>query len=182
LVRSFGRAARAALAAALFCAAPHARTEEEPPPTEWEVKAAYLYNFTRYVEWPESALKPGTPFVVAVFGRDPFGGALDAALAGKTVGTRPIEIRRLDRAEKAAFAHVLFVSSSERDAASALRAVQGLPVLTVADADGLPPSPIVRFRVVDRRVRFDVNLAQAEVARLKISSHFLRLALSVEGR
>src|SRR6185295_10763354 len=86
---------RCALAAVLVLPAAPARAQTEPPPapspTEYEVKAAFLYNFARFVEWPaEARHDPGTPFVIAVLGHDPFGGVLDETVAGKTVGGRPI--------------------------------------------------------------------------------------------
>jgi hypothetical protein len=154
-------------------------------PTEWEVKAAYLYNFTRFVDWPERvSLVPDRPFVVGILGADPFGHVLDDMLSGKTVGGRPIVVRRLERPEDAGSVQILFVSpSAERDLDRVRRATQGIPVLIVGDSEGLAQRGVIlNFRLKDNRVRFEVNLAQAEEAHLRISSQLLKLALSVEGR
>lgn len=154
-------------------------------PTEWEVKAAYLFNFTRFVEWPEGdAASAHAPFVVGIFGPDPFGRVLDETLAGRTVGGRPIVVRRLERPEEADSVQILFVSArGEREVARALRAAQGRPVLTVGDADVVGGKGVIlTFRILDSRVRFAVNLAPAAEARLRISSQLLKVALSVEGR
>jgi hypothetical protein len=181
-----GRGARlvAAFAAAALLAPPVGGAEPTAP-TEWEVKAAYLYNFTRFVEWPDQATAPpGSPFVVGIFGADPFGRVLDDTFAGKSAGGRPIVIRRLERAEDAGAVQILFIASAaDRDAERALRAAQGRPVLTVGD-EREPGGGIVilNFRIRDNRVRFEVNLAPAEEAGLKISSQLLKLALSVERR
>ena len=174
----------AALAVATLLGA-HARGAEPERPTEWAVKAAYLYNFTLFVEWPdrpESA--PDAPFVVGILGPDPFGRVLDDTLAGKTVGGRPIVVRRLQRPEDAAAVQILFIASAaDTEVAKALRAARGKPVLTVADVDELGRrSVVLAFRILDSRVRFEVNLALAEDAGLKISSQLLKLALAVERR
>jgi len=97
--------ARALAAAALLLGTSLAHAQPEPTPTppsptEFEVKAAFLYNFARFVEWPaETGHDPGTPFVIAILGHDPFGAVLDETVAGKTVGGRPIEVRRVARAD-----------------------------------------------------------------------------------
>lgn len=172
-----------ALAAAALLLAPPARGAPDAP-TEWEVKAAYLYNFTRFVEWPENAMpSPSAPFVVGVFGPDPFGRAIDATFAGKAVGTHPIVVRRLESPEEAPSVQILFLPAPlEREALRALRAAQGKPVLVVSDADGTSPRGVIlAFRLRDNRVRFQVNLAPAREAGLRISSQLLKLALDVEG-
>ena len=178
--RRFG----AALCAAALLAAP-AGGAETSPPSEWEVKAAYLYNFTRFVEWPDqAAAPPDAPFVVGILGPDPFGRVLDDTLSGKTFNGRPIVVRRLERPESAASVQILFLAAPlDRDGARALRAAQGKPVLTVSNEEGAATHGVVlAFRLRDNRVRFDVNLALAEEGGLKISSHLLKLALNVEKR
>ncbi len=174
----------AAFAALAFVAAP-ADGADVPAPTEWDVKAAYLYNFTRFVEWPDRSTTPAdTPFVIGILGRDPFGRVLDDTLSGKTVDGRPIVVRRLERAEEAASVQILFLGqASGRETERALRAVRGRPVLTVGDGDGPARRGVVlTFRIRESRVRFDVDLHAADEAGLKISSQLLKLALAVEGR
>lgn len=173
---------RSALAGMLLLAA--AARAAPNAPTEWDVKAAYLYNFTLFVEWPADAMpSPTAPFVVGILGADPFGPVADAAFAGKSVGSHPIVVRRLASPEEAGAVQILFIpSSSDRDARRALRAAQGKPVFTVADGEGAAAGDaILTFRLVESRVRFDVNLGAARGARLRISSQLLKVALSVQG-
>jgi hypothetical protein len=173
---------RAALAGTLLLGASARATPDAP--TEWDVKAAYLYNFTLFVEWPEDAMpSPTAPFVVGIVGPDPFGQAAEATFAGKTVGAHPVVVRRLASPEESGAVQILFVASpSDREAQRAVRAAQGKPVFTVADGEGAASrGSILTFHLKENRVRFDVNLAPARAARLKISSQLLKLALSVEG-
>jgi hypothetical protein len=152
-------------------------------PTEWEVKAAYLYNFARFVEWPEDPdVAPDRPFVVGVLGRDPFGRVLDDTLSGKSLAGRPIVVRRLEKPEDANTVQILFLSPSVIGALPLiLRATQGRPVLTVGDSEGLAERGVIlNFRLQDNRVRFEVNLRRADEAHLRISSQLLKLAVAVE--
>ena len=179
---------RRALAAALVLQATLVRAQTEPPaptsPTEFEVKAAFLYNFARFVEWPaETGHDAGTPFVIAILGRDPFGAVLDDTVAGKTVGGRPIEVRRIARADEARDAQIVFVSPSERpNTAAILKALERPGILTVGDTDGFASQGgAINFTVQARRVRFEINPTAAEQARLKMSSQLLKLATLVPG-
>lgn len=182
-----GKLERAALAALLLGAA-MARAQPEPPsppsPTEYEVKAAFLYNFTRFVEWPPEGLRdPGAPFVIAVVGRDPFGAVLDETVAGKTAGGRPIEVRRVPRVEEARDAQIVFVSSSERSNIPAILKELDRPgILTVGDTDGFAMrGGAINFTMQARKVRFEINPAVTEQAGLKVSSQLLKLATLVAG-
>lgn len=184
MVRSRRRRFPAAFVAAALVAAA-TRGIGADTPTEWEVKAAYLYNFARFVEWPESASQSADgAFVVGVLGPDPFGRVLDDTIAGKTIGGRPIAVRRLERIEEAGSVQILFLSAQQdRDLTKVLRSLQGSPVLTVGDAEGLVQRGVIlNFRIRDNRVRFEVNLAQAAEAHLRVSSQLLKLAIAVEGK
>jgi hypothetical protein len=177
-----------AVAAALLLGAAVARAQPEPPsppsPTEYEVKAAFLYNFTRFVEWPPEALRdPGAPFVIAIVGHDPFGAVIDETVAGKTAGGRPIEVRRVPRVEEARDAQIVFVSSSERsNLAAILKALDRPGILTVGDTDGFAMrGGAINFTLQARKVRFEINPIVAEQAGLKVSSQLLKLATLVAG-
>ncbi len=166
--------------AALLCAAGAVRAGA---PTEYEVKAAFLYNFARFVEWPAESRPPGATFVVAVLGQDPFGPALDEVFRNKSVDGRRVEVRRVSRALDAAQSQILFVSSSEKERLPAI--LQGLrekPVLTVGeDAAFTELGGIVRLHSAQERVRLQINLAAASRGKLRISSQLLRIA-DVVGR
>jgi hypothetical protein len=145
--------------------------------TEREVKAAYLYNFARFVAWPPTRGRDDN-FVVAVLGDDPFGPALDQAMAGKTIRGRPILVRRLARAEEAAGVDLLFISMSEgAHVRRTLKDLSGAATLTVSDIpDFVLRGGMVGFCQEDHTVRFDLNLHAVEAARLKVSSQLVRVA------
>ena len=154
------------------------------PPGEYEVKAAFLYNFTKYVEWPVPAFREsGDSLVICVLGRDPFGSILDETLRGESVHAKKLAIRRLARVDEAAGCHVLFVSSSEeRDVARILKAIEVTSVLTVGEVEGFAErGGIVNLRKEQNKVRFDINVEAAERSGLKISSQLLKLGKIVRS-
>jgi hypothetical protein len=143
---------------------------------EYRVKAAYLFNFTKFVEWPTAAFAGGRAFSfsICVAGRNPFGPALTATLVGETVAGRPLAARVVN-AGGAAGCHVLFVPAGV-PAAAYLRAVGKEPVLTVGEsADFLAQGGAINFVLDEGRVRFEINQAAAERAQLRISSRLLQL-------
>jgi hypothetical protein len=152
-------------------------------PTEYEVKAAFLYNFARFVEWPPEAQR-AEPFVIAVLGRDPFGAVLDETVSGKTVAGRPIQVKRASRVDDVRDAQIVFVCASEnKDLPAILKALERPGVLTVGDVDGFAErGGAINFTVQSRRVRFEINPARAEQAHLKMSSQLLKLATLVAPR
>jgi hypothetical protein len=154
-----------------------------PTPGEYEVKAAFLYNFARFVEWPTQAVA-GRPFVIAVYGDDPFGPLLDQTLSGQRVQDQPLELRRIRRVDDAAGVHILFVSASEVDHLPDLfKALEGASVLTVGETDGFAArGGMIGFVVQGKRVRFDVNRAHAARAGLRLSSQLLQVARAVDGK
>lgn len=146
---------------------------------EYDVKAAFLYNFVKFVEWPAAAFRDDrSPIEICVYGTDPFGQSLDGVVKGESVGGRGLVIRRPASPAALEGCHVLFVAPSERErTAEVLAAVAGRPVLTVADSDGfLRAGGMINFVLDEGRVRFRINEAPAERAHLTISSKLLRLA------
>jgi hypothetical protein len=152
---------------------------EPPRPTEYDVKAAFLYNFAKFVKWPEDDYGP--TFVVAVLGEDPFGEILDKTFAGKTILDKKVEVRRISALESPARIRILFVGSSERlRLAQVLKALDGSSVLTVSEMEGFTErGGMIAFRLGGDVVRFDINLGEVERARLKMSSQLIRLARNV---
>ncbi|MEW6322185.1 MAG: YfiR family protein [Acidobacteriota bacterium] len=149
---------------------------------EYQVKAAFLYQFTRFVEWPADAFADRkAPVVLCLAGTDPFGDLLDGQLAGKTAGERPFRIVRLAAGAPPA-CHILFVGASERErTARWLDAHAGRPVLTIGDMSGFArDGGVANFVVESSRVRFEFNTAAADRARLKVSSKLLALARVVQ--
>jgi hypothetical protein len=155
------------------------------PPSEYEVKAACIYNFAKFVEWPAAAQpRDGDEFVITILGEDPFGGLLEETLRGKAVGQRRITVRRAVRAADLGRSQILFVSDSEAGRLSeVLASLEGTAVLTVGEMDQFAErGGIIRLRTDRSRVRIDINVATAERAGLKISSELLKLARIVGRR
>lgn len=180
LVRRFG--AFGWLAAAL-CAGAMVPAQAHSAALEYAVKANYLYKFAPFVTWPGQVFaNDRAAFQICVAGTDPFGSALDAAVRGQRVGSHPVAIRRIPRADMAAGCHILFVGGSDaQPTAEMLRAAARLPVLTVADDQQGAGGSAIRFVVRGGRVRFVINRGAAGVAGLAISSKLLELALAVEN-
>lgn len=146
---------------------------------EYQVKAAYLFNFLKFVEWPSSAFAdPLAPFVIGIVGDDPFGSALAEVTVGKTVQGRDLVIRRYHPGENLRGASILFISASEKKRLSQLLAsLRGSSVLTVADMDGfLDAGGMIQLLSENDRVRFAINVDETTRARLKVSSKLLSLA------
>ena len=141
-------------------------------PFEYTVKAAFLYNFAKYVEWPTASTQG--PLTICVAGRNVFGDVLENTVRDETVGTRQIRTRVILEPEPGC--HILFVP--EGAAASAyLRASRNEPTLTVGETRTfLPGGGIISFFIDDGKVRFEINPRAAERAQLRLSSRLLQLA------
>lgn len=152
------------------------------PVQEYQLKAAFLYNFAKFVDWPAPATDAMEPLVVVVFGRDPFGPVLENALWGKTIHNRPLVVRRASRVEEVMPCHVLFVGAQERRRLpQALAAVEGAPVVTVSEIeDFLEQGGTVQFVRDGNKLRFEINLGAARRSGLSISSKLLNLARAVK--
>ncbi|RPJ48001.1 MAG: YfiR family protein [Candidatus Latescibacterota bacterium] len=148
-------------------------------PSEYEIKAAFLYNFAKFVTWPEWKFDgKDAPIVIAVLGGDPFGEVLDQTVKDKTIAGRPLHVRRIQSVRESKGVHLLFFGRMA--AADLERAVHGLDkegLLAVGDSDGFAlRHGTIGFFMEENRVRFEVNVAAAEAAGLKISSKLLQLA------
>ncbi len=117
-------------------AEPEAGTDAKPQP-EYRVKAKILRSFASYVEWPESAFNgPRSPFVIGIFGADPFGSEIDEAVDGHRIGDRPMAVRRLRGFEEADECQIIFISRAERHRQAAILAgLEGRPILTVGETE-----------------------------------------------
>jgi hypothetical protein len=155
---------------------------QSPKPTDYDVKAAYLYNFGRFVEWPgKVAATQGGSFTVCVLGQDPFGPSLDATLAGETIGGKAVVARRISSAQESDNCQILFLSLTE---ASRLNKIitdlNKKPVLTVSDMPQfLKSGGMIQFVLEEKRIRFEVNLTATQRAGLTLSSELLKVATVV---
>jgi hypothetical protein len=169
----------AALVLGYLTVAPAPAKPESYP--EYRIKAAFLINFARFVEFPNSQNNSADPFTFCVLGRDPFGALLDQAAGGKTVHGRRLQILRIGRRELAS-CQALFIATSEVSRLSEiLTALGGRSVLTVGEAKGFAlRGGIINFFIEGEKVRFEINPSTAARAGLKISSELLQVATIVE--
>jgi len=152
--------------------------------SEYQVKAAFLYNFTKFVDWPPLPGSPGKkPFEICVVGDDPFHGELVNIVEGKSVNGQVLAVRHIKKVEDAPGCRIAFISSSEKGRfRSILDALRGSGVLTVGDTEGFAEmGGVINLTLVDRRVHIEINLDAAKVQGLKISSRLLRLAQIVRS-
>ena len=166
----------AAAVLVLHCGRADAQTTT---PTESQVKAVFLYNFTKYVGWPPEAFAGDTAALnVCVLGRDPFGPALDATLRGESVNQRSLAARRVSSLDEVAGCQILFIADSEEHELTAiLRRVEGKPILTVGEMDKFAETGgMIRLRKIENKIRLEINEGSAARAGLKISSQLLKLA------
>jgi len=150
--------------------------------SEYEIKAAFLYNFAKFVEWPPSAFAdPKQPLAICVFGHDPFGRALEEALLGKSVGERRVLLGRAQQVSDLAGCQIIFVSASESSRLRELLArLHNQPALIVGESEGFASGGgTIQFVLDQNRVRFAINPDAAERTGLKISSKLLALATIV---
>jgi YfiR/HmsC-like len=152
--------------------------------SEYQVKAAYLFNFLKFVDWPEDAFPdPLAPIVIGIVGDDPFGPALPQVIIGKTVQGRDLIIRKYHFGDDMRATHILFVSVSEKKrTAQIVASLKGSSVLTVADfTEFLGEGGMIQLYSENNRIRFAINVDSATRAKLKISSKLLSLARVVGG-
>lgn len=166
-----------ALAAGCGLAAGPAAAATSPLP----VKAAYLYKFGSFVDWPATSFAaPDAPLNLCVQGDDPFGAVLDQSVEGQQVSGHPLAVRRLAKVDKDSPCHVLFVAGDRaQSAAAALAAVKGAPILTITDSAPAWARGMIDFAIVRSMVRFSIDQAAAQQAQLTISSKLLNLAIGV---
>jgi hypothetical protein len=146
---------------------------------EYRVKAAFLYNFAKFVDWPPQAFKSaGDPIAICIVGKDPFGGALEQAVHGQAVKGRSFAVRPLADMQQMGLCHILFVSSSERKRLpSIFREIKTPGVLTVGECDNFAAEGgIVNFRIEEGSVRIQINADLAAQQQIHISSKLLGVA------
>lgn len=160
------------------------RAQAQEPNGEYVLKAAFLYNFAKFVEWPaETFPNTAAPFTICALGNDPFGSSLDA-LAGKTVRDRPFIVKRIRSAASVPGCQILYVSPSELlHTPDLLRTLQNAPVLTVCDRDACAEDGLMlNMRMADSRVQLDINLEAVHHTALKVSSQLIKLTRIVKGQ
>lgn len=154
----------------------------QPKPTEYQVKAAYLYNFGKFVRWPSDLASQST-FGICILGQDPFGDSLDSLVRDEKINGHPIAVTRIASVQQSAGCRIIYISDSEaRRLPSILAALAQAPVLTVGDSsDFVEKGGMIQFLRDGERIRFAVNLHSAAPVNLSFSSELLKVAASVLG-
>jgi hypothetical protein len=156
---------------------------QQGKPSEYKVKAIYLYNFGKFVQWPEAREKQEQPdrFLICVLGKDPFGSLLESTIKGEDVNGMHLAAKPVSNAAETAGCRILFISSSEADrVVKILEELQSKPILTVSDiANFCDRGGMIQFELKEEKVRFAVNMTAAEKAGLTLSSQLVKVATSV---
>jgi len=163
-----------------------AQASDSSDSSEYLIKAGFIYNFAKFVEWPAAAFaQPDSPIVIGILGTDPFGNLIDRIVENKKIGARGLVVKRLkwgtdikDLQE----CKILFVGASEKAHLDELvQIVKNLPILTVGETPGFAErGGVIRFVLEDNRVRFEINVEAAHHADLTISSRLLTLARIIQ--
>jgi hypothetical protein len=151
----------------------------QDPADEYQVKAAFLYNFAKFVEWPPEAFKKSDePITICILGLDPFGHSLEKTLAGRSVDGRSLAVSHISNVKQAAGCQMLFIGAAEdKRSPPILDGIVTPGVLTIGESDTSgADGVIINMRLDSGKVRFDINLAAADREKLKISSRLLSLA------
>lgn len=150
---------------------------------EYQIKAAFLFNFAQFVEWPPAAFADtNAPFCIGVLGNDPFGAALDETVQGEAIGSHSLTIRRSSQVDDLKNCQMIFISKSERKhLTEILSALDSRPILTVSEIEDFDQSGgIINFYLEGTKVRFEINPITAQDDGLKISSQLLSLGKIVQ--
>jgi len=154
-------------------------------PSEYQLKAVFLFNFAQFVEWPAQAFAAAdSPFVIAVVGEDPFGAELDTAVRGETVMGHPLEVKRYQKVRDLEPCHILFISSTKLEQLDKiLTSLDRSAVLTVSDIDrAAERGAMIQFASERNRLHLRINVEAAKAAGLTLSSKLLRPAEIVGER
>ena len=165
--------------------APFGRSEEPAKFSEYQVKGAFLVKFAMFIEWPAGTFPdPRSPIRLGIFGDDPFGPEFEKALQREVANGRPFVLQRCQKPQEAAECHILFITTSEAGhLAKILEAVRGKPVLTVGDQEGFAEhSGMINFFKEGGKVRFEVNAAAIQEARLKVSAKLQQVSRPVAAK
>jgi uncharacterized protein DUF4154 len=163
-----------------------AQASDSSDSSEYLIKAGFIFNFAKFVEWPQTAFtQSDSPIVIGILGTDPFGSIIDQIVQDKKVGARGFIVKRLKwgrDVKELKDCNILFVSASEKARIDdVLQVVKGLPILTVGETPGFAErGGTIRFTVEDNRVRLEVNVEAAQKAQLTISSRLLTLARIIQ--
>lgn len=146
---------------------------------EYQLKAAFLFNFCQFVDWPAEAFSsPDAPLIIGVLGQNPFGSYLEETVSGERIDGHPVEIKYYKETNEVNDCHIVFISGNDvKEASDGIAAVKGKSILTIGDQPGfLKQDGMIRFMNQQNKIRFEINVEATRSAGLEVSSKLLRLA------
>lgn len=173
----------ALISGGLFLSASPEAFSQNDEGAEYSVKLGFLYNFTKFVEWPSDSFRePEAPLVICIVGHDPFRQDLEVELRTRKVGGHPVEVRTQTPNDKLSICHIVFVPVTEKNQSDRiLRSLQGSSTLTVGETDGFAAlGGVINLTVEENKVHFEINRLAADRAGLKIGSRLLSIAKIVK--
>ena len=173
------------LALGVVCSGGVVAVAESLAPTMHQVEAAFLFNFAKFVTWPDDAFRRSEDsLIIGVLGEDPVGVILEETVRDKTIMGKKLAVKRFMRVQDAVKSHILFLSSSEEShLPQTMKALEKTHILTVSDMEGFAErGGMIAFTVEDQKVRFNVNVDAVERAGLKMGSQLLKLARIVTDK
>lgn len=174
--------ARTMLAATLWLACPWSSLAGQSEVVEYQVKAAFLYKFGAYVEWPaQSFAQADSPLVIGVMGASAVADELTQMATGRNINGHPVTVKKIRRGDAVTGVHILFIARADNDKlAETLAAAKGQAVLVVTETEPPPAAgSMINFVVAEDKVRFDIALPSAESSNLKLSARLLTVARKV---
>ena len=178
IARRIRRASFFIIACWLFCDAPNALSLNGEG-VEYPVKLAFLYNFTKSIEWPPGSYRyPDAPLAICIVGHDPFGPDMEGDLRTRIVRSHPVEVLSVKLTDTLSACHMVFIPATEKNQVNQIvRDLKGSSTLTVGESEGFAElGGIINLTVEGNKVHFEVNQLAAQRAGLKISSKLLSLA------
>jgi hypothetical protein len=175
----------AVLVASMLTCLGTVRVAGAPALSEYQVKALFLFNFAKYVDWPPRAFEnDSAPIVIGLVGQDNFGDNFKQVIAGKTINGRPVVVKHVASEQEYKGCHILFISASEKSGLPAiLNAVKDSAILTVGETERfLAQTGMINFTKRENKIRLEINLGAVQQANLKISSKLLSVADVVMGK
>jgi hypothetical protein len=147
-------------------------------PSEYQVKAVFLFNFAQFVEWPPSAFPSDqAPIIIGILGDNPFGSYVDNIVANEKINGHPLIVNHYKNVDEVKNCHILFINKSENDLNTIFSSLKGKNILTVSDSpDCLKQGGMIRFVTKNNKISIQINLDNAQANNLVISSKLLRLA------
>jgi hypothetical protein len=165
----------------VFIPLPGVMSAQPSGPSQVDVEAVYLFNFTKFVRWPVG--HDGEPLYICIAGEKAYADSAAKIVAGELIGTRPLAVRTVQKSDEIADCNILFIGASDKDRSEGfLKAAAHQPTLTVSDIPGfMERGGMISLIVLNNRVRFAVNLEAVEKSGLSLSSELLKVAVKVEG-